>query len=535
MSGCAARVAAALAAVAGLLAFAWTARIGAAQAPAPGTLRVTVSLVTSDGATVPISRHALLVSDNPATTAPRRVVTGTDGVAVLRLPPGNYTVESDAPVAFQGREYLWVQTLDVPAGAEAALTFTAANAQAGAVTAASATPGARPVDNADVRTLWQQSVVSLWLPTAQASGFLVDPRGLVATSQQAVGTQTTVEVQLTPALKFAGRVLLADAANDVAVLRVDAAAVATIRPVPLGCGASLPALKNGQEIVSLDAATVGRVRETDGTVSRVNARAMIADLPLPRGAMGGPVFTATGTAIGLASLIGEKEGDARDESRVVRVDAVCDVVAKAIAALEKSPAATATPLPVEPSTAIPEGALEAMTRGRAGSLGAYRAASTGFDVSLLTPLQIYAGRESMDFANWALYMAEPPAALFVRVTPKLEEGLWATVARGLAMTQGIALPPIRRFLPGFGRMRALCGTTEVVPIHPFLLERRIRETDAIHEGLYVFPANALGPHCGTVTLQLYSDRADAKVDPVTIDPKVLQDLWNDLAPARAAR
>lgn len=532
MSGCGVRVAAALAVLASLLTLGWPYRLSAAQTPAPGTLRVSVSLVTSDGATVPISRHALLVSDNPATTAPRRVVTGADGIAVLRLPPGNYTVESDAPVAFQGREYLWVQTLDVRAGADATVAFTAANAQGGPVTAASATPGARPIDNADVRTLWQQSVVSLWLPTAQASGFVVDARGLVATSQQAVGAQTTVEVQITPALKLAGRVLLADAASDVAMLRIDATALSGIRPVPLGCGAALPALKNGQEIVSLDAATVGRVRETDGTVSRVNARAMIADLPLPRGAMGGPVFTATGTTIGLASLIGEKEGDARDESRVVRVDAVCDVMAKALAALDASPPPAAAPLPVEPSAAIPEATLAAMTKGRAGSLGAYRAASTGFDVALLTPLQVHAGRESMDFANWSLYMSEPPGALFVRVTPKLEEGLWATVARGLAMTQGIALPPIRRFLPGFGRMRALCGSTEVVPIHPFLLERRIRDTDAIHEGLYVFPADALGPHCGTVTLQLYSDRADAKVDAVTIDPKVLQDVWNDLAPAR---
>ena len=235
----------------------------------------------------------------------------------------------------------WTQTLDVRAGAEATLALTAANADAGPVTAPSEMPGARPVDNADVRTLWQGSVVSLWTSTAQATGFVVDPRGLVATSQQAVGMQTTLEVQITPALKLAGRVLMADAASDVAVLRVDAAAVSAIRAVPLGCGSPLPPLANGQDIVALDAATVGRVRETDGKVSRVTARAMIADLPLPRGAMGGPVFTIAGTAVGLSSLIGEKEGDARDESRVVRVDAVCDVVANAIAVLETSPPAPA--------------------------------------------------------------------------------------------------------------------------------------------------------------------------------------------------
>ena len=61
-------------------------------------------------------RHLLLVSDNPASTVPRRVVTAADGTVTVRLPPGNYTVESDRAVAFQGRAYQWTQTLEVPAG-----------------------------------------------------------------------------------------------------------------------------------------------------------------------------------------------------------------------------------------------------------------------------------------------------------------------------------------------------------------------------------------------------------------------------------
>ena len=88
--------------------------------------------------------------------------------------------------------------------------------------------------------------------------------------------------------------------------------------------------------------------------------------------------------------------------------------------------------------------------------------------------------------------------LLVRATPKFEEGFWTMVARGAARTQGMSLPPMKRFKSGFARMTALCGDTEVVPIHPFKIQQRISDTNEITEGLYAFDPGALGPHCGTV-------------------------------------
>ena len=81
-------------------------RAAALQAPA-GVLQIKVVVLDADGKPAPVPRHALLISDNPATAAPRRVVTGLDGIVVVRLPPGNYTVESDTPLAFQGKAYQW--------------------------------------------------------------------------------------------------------------------------------------------------------------------------------------------------------------------------------------------------------------------------------------------------------------------------------------------------------------------------------------------------------------------------------------------
>jgi hypothetical protein len=42
-------------------------------------------------------------------------------------------------------------------------------------------------------------------------------------------------------------------------------------------------------------------------------------------------------------------------------------------------------------------------------------------------------------------------------------------------------------------MHVFCGDAEVTPIHPFKLEQRVSESDAIYEGLYVFDPGALGP------------------------------------------
>jgi hypothetical protein len=151
-------------------------------------------------------------------------------------------------------------------------------------------------------------------------------------------------------------------------------------------------------------------------------------------------------------------------------------------------------------------------------------ANTGSDV--LRPIK--------DFSNWSEYVDDFPPVLLIRVTPKQVEGFWTTVARGAAATQGMALPSMKRFKTGFSRMRALCGDAEVTPIHPFKLEHRVNETEAIYEGLYVFDPAALGPQCGSVKVVLYSEKEPEKGDTRVVDPKIVQRIWQDFEPYRAA-
>ena len=73
----------------------------------------------------------------------------------------------------------------------------------------------------------------------------------------------------------------------------------------------------------------------------------------------------------------------------------------------------------------------------------------------------------------------------------------------------------------------------LTPIHPFTLDQRVSDTDAVREGLYVFDPAALGPHCSTATLRLSSEKTPDKSDTTTIDRRILQRIWDDFAPHRA--
>jgi hypothetical protein len=73
----------------------------------------------------------------------------------------------------------------------------------------------------------------------------------------------------------------------------------------------------------------------------------------------------------------------------------------------------------------------------------------------------------------------------------------------------------------------------VTPIHPFMLAQRVSVSDAVGEGLYVFDPAALGPGCGTVRLELYSQAAPTKADTRVVDAAVLEQIWQDFAPHRA--
>ena len=493
------------------------------------TLHITVTLTDAAGKTTPVARYALLISEEPPTREPRRTLTTLNGTADVSLRPGRYAVESDQPVAFEGKNYEWSQRVDVVAGSDATLELTARNASI--ETIASGTTSATPAetDPSFVASRSRGSVVALWTPTQHASGFVVDARGLILTNQHVVGGATAVEAQLTSEVKVRATVVAVDPTRDVAILWANPSVIASLPPVPLQCGQTRAAITNGQKLYALGADLTGHTGLTPGNVTGVGPRLLLSDLAVTSATAGGPVFTADGL-IGFTT-VDDRDPDSHSDTRVVRIDQVCDVVGSAEKKIADATPPDAAHLPVDPRP-VAISALGAVVKNRAGSLNPYSMSTTDFDVTFITPVHMYGAKDQvrspmMDFGNWSEYLADYPRALLVRVTPKMAEGLWTKVARGAAMTQGMALPPMKRAKAGFLRMRAFCGDNEVTPIHPFVIEHRTSANDIVSEGLYIFDPDALGPHCSAVRLTVYAENAPDKGDSRIVDQKVLEQITRD--------
>lgn len=419
-----------------------------------GVLRITVTVTSGDQQVTPVPRYAILISDNPASAPPRRILTSADGSIEVRLAPGSYTVESDRALAFEGQAYVWTELVDVVAGKDTVLALTGSTAAVEAVTA-DAVPmvEAEAVSPSPAPARSGAAAVTIWTPLTRATGTVIGTGGLVVTTHQPSFSGAPVAVQLpsTPAIKVAATVLVSDAARNAAILWIDPATAALAEPAPPGCGE------------------------------------------------------------------------------------VCDLVAAAETKMKGTAPPPGTRLPVEPGKGFTAAALNDAMRGPAARQPPYQMPATDFDIALITPLQLYAAqnrRAPIDFKNWSDYVSELPPVLLVRVTPKVAEGFWTKVARGAAQTQGIAVPPIMRPKAGFARLRAYCGETEVAPIHPFKLEQRQSATDVIYEGLYVFDPGAFPPSCGNVTLAVYSEQEPGKPDTRTVEPRIVQQIWQDFAPLR---
>src|SRR5262249_27968491 len=187
---------------------------------------------------------------------------------------------------------------------DAVLQLTADNAEVSTATAAppSSSDPALEADPVFLLPRWQDSVVGLWTPSTHASAIIIDARGLVATNQKSIGSATSAEVELTPTVKVAARVLASDMGRDVAILWIDPKTIAAVKPVPLGCAAQKTAPANSQKVYAIGAALRQPKDMTPGTLS---------DLVIPEGSDGGPVFTAEGTFVGITSTADKSENGRR--------------------------------------------------------------------------------------------------------------------------------------------------------------------------------------------------------------------------------
>jgi hypothetical protein len=142
-----------------------------------------------------------------------------------------------------------------------------------------------------------------------------------------------------------------------------------------------------------------------------------------------------------------------------------------------------------------------------------------------------------EFRNWREYIGDYRPILLINAEPNAGESFWGAVGRGVAANYGIAVRANIRYKTDFYRMKLFCGDKEVEPIHPGKIframnvkDRFVKAQDATFAGLYAYPANSISPSCGTVRVEVYSEKNPNKADVKNLEAKSIARIAQDFEP-----
>ncbi len=164
----------------------------------------------------------------------------------------------------------------------------------------------------------------------EGSGFIVDANGIVLTNAHVVQDAKEVMVKLTDKREFIAKVLGSDAKSDVAVLKIEAKNLPTVR---LGDPSKV---KVGEWVVAIGAPFGFENSVTQGIVSAKGrvlpdgsyVPFLQTDVAINPGNSGGPLFNLDGEVIGINSQIYSRSGGYQGVSFSIPMDVAMGVAAQ---------------------------------------------------------------------------------------------------------------------------------------------------------------------------------------------------------------
>jgi hypothetical protein len=382
------------------------------------------------------------------------------------------------------------------------------------------------------------------------------------TNQHVVETSEYLAVQFDPGHKVAAKLLAADSQKDVAVLWADLSAFpeAVIAPIAKAEAGS-PPIVEGERVFTIGSPLNQRKILTTGVVSKVEPHTILSDVNINPGSSGGPLFNSVGSAVGITTF-GEQAGKGPGIAGIVRIEEALPLLEQARAKMAGTAAPAATLLPVEPKDPCSVDAIKEVLRVEKFDNRPYFFDIGDYDVAIYTPpldsrqqfdRKIAAAREKEkrnkkkgesgqegtsaadEIKKWSEDVGEFKSVIEIRARPKLKQKFWASY--GSAMAGG---PSKMRFKTDFYRMRLLCGSKEVPPIHPGRFRviggrtATVDITDTTYVGFYSYLPDAIAPSCGQVVVELYAAKDSAEPTVKTLDPATVERIWSDFEPYRKA-
>ena len=159
------------------------------------------------------------------------------------------------------------------------------------------------------------------------SGFIIEPNGVILTNAHVVEGADEVRVRLIDRREFKGKVLGADKATDIAVVKIDASKLPTVKlgdPREVKVGEWVVAI--GSPFGFENTVTAGIVSATSRSLPDGTYVPFIqTDAAVNPGNSGGPLFNLRGEVIGINSQIYSRSGGYQGISFAIPVDVAANV------------------------------------------------------------------------------------------------------------------------------------------------------------------------------------------------------------------
>lgn len=230
------------------------------------------------------------------------------------------------------------------------------------------------------------SIVKIEVDSGTGSGFVVSRSGLIATNHHVVRNSRYVAVQFADGRKVIADIVVLNPRYDVAVLKVNSAAVRSTRPLTLLSQDKDSSVKAGCPVVAFGSPLDQTFLITQGIVSKVEDHVLLGDSLIRSGNSGGPLVNLDGDVIGINTFL--VRGSLGGIAGAVRIGILRDILKR----LDSDQTALEEPslelLPTLSQLRYPTEVLKHKILNERLDLSAYRFDGGKFVVTVMTPVLV---------------------------------------------------------------------------------------------------------------------------------------------------
>jgi S1-C subfamily serine protease len=480
--------------------------------------------------------------------------TDEQGRAIVKGEPGEYDLQNIRPLQYKGRSLVWSKRVKLEAGAKLDLKLTDADA---VITEVSK----RQVgDEAKIYQKLRNGVVTVESDFGHGSGFIVSSEGLVLTNQHVVNNSRRVTLRIRPGLRVEASIIAEGKASDVALLRFNPATFPQLVVIPISKATGDELVTEGERVLAIGSPLSQEKIVTTGIISKVDGDVVTSDININPGNSGGPLLNYAGEAIGVTTFI-EKSPSGPGISGIVSINRARPLLAAAQQQLTSRPLPSQALLPDISPIPIPTDALDAAAQVDRKPFEIKD--PKHFVTQIATPFvrasleaaearELAKGRkrrkDSRDQADpggprnvTRTFYNKADAVVIVVVAPALTETSGSKNRAVAGALFGVRTKAEFGFREDFEDMRLLRGTKEIEPLRRQRVPVSIlmdlpglaQGKDLAYAGVYFFDPSAFEPG-EQLVLNVYREAEPDRGNPVKIDKKTQQRIWDEFAPWREA-